>query len=85
MFIIPTQRTTTMNSSHVYPQTETPGATTTRLGFYEVHQHLENNTHFLDEMLQESNPAMQAKSSPGMQPNAKVLFQFFDGWHMVQS
>ncbi|MBB5033094.1 hypothetical protein [Prosthecobacter vanneervenii] len=85
MFIIPAQRTSTMNSSHVYPQTKTPGTGSTHLGFYEVHQHLDEDLHLADDMSRDADARPVHKSAAGLQPNAKVLFQFFDGWSMVHS
>lgn len=85
MFIIPTRRTSTMNSSHVYPQTKTPGTGSTHLGFYEVHQHLGEALDFSDEVLQGMELVPNHKTAAGTQPSAKVLFQFFDGRSMAES
>ena len=85
MFIIPTQSSATMNSSYFHSQSRTPGDTT-HSGFSDVHQHLDDNSHLLDEMIQNTLPASeQTAAFPHPQPKAKVLFQFFDGWPMSKS
>lgn len=84
MFIIPTQPAETMNSSFFHSQSRAPGSTT-HVGFFDVHQHLDDNSHLFDEMIQNTPHGAVPDIAPHQQQKAKVLFQFFDGWPMSES
>jgi hypothetical protein len=69
-----------MNSPYFPTHGWASGTSGTHLGFADVHQHLDDNSHLLDEMIQGENLAAEPKAAVRPQPKAKVLFQFFDGW-----
>ncbi len=85
MFIITTQFPETKNSSHFHAPSRTPRSSITHSGFADVHQHLDDHSHLFNEMLPNAQHPSEQKAALDQQPNAKVLFQFFDGSPMSQS
>lgn len=84
MFITPIQLTTTMNSSHFHTHGWASDNSTPHLGFADVHQHLEDNSHLFDEIIQYSHLVMVSTAASLQQPKSTTLFQFFDGWPMTE-
>jgi hypothetical protein len=81
----PIRPSATMNSSRFHSQSWAPGKTAVHSNFSDVHQHLDDNSHFFDEMMPCPQTGSEAKAAPHSQLKAKVLFQFFDGWPMTES
>jgi hypothetical protein len=74
-----------MNSSSYFQSQGRTPSSTAHSSFFDVHQHLDDNSHLFDEMIQTTQSASEKMASPNQQPKAKVLFQFFDGWAMTES
>jgi hypothetical protein len=73
------------SSSYFHAQNWAAAHNTAHSSFTDVHQHLDDNSHLFDEMIQSSQLAAGQKEPSHPQPKAKVLFQFFDGWPMAAS
>jgi hypothetical protein len=85
MFIIPTPRTTTMNSSYVDTPSKAPGANNSHLSFYDVQRQIDDDSPWIDETLLCVAFHGEKMSPVCVEPKAKVLFQFFDGWSTAES
>ncbi|MHB1079996.1 MAG: hypothetical protein ACYC67_11360 [Prosthecobacter sp.] len=73
-----------MKSSHFHSQSWA-SENSIHSSFTDVHQHLDDGSHLLDEMIQYSQSASGQNPPLHQKLKAKVLFQFFDGWPMSDS
>jgi len=74
-----------MKSSRCLSRSRAPGKTAVHSSFSDVHQYLDDNLYPLNEMMACPQSGAEPKTGPQLQPKAKVLFQFFDGWPMTES
>ena len=73
------------SSSYFHSQIWASGSNNTHSSFSDVHQHLDDTSHLFDEMIEYSQTAAGQNPPLHQKLNAKVLFQFFDGWPMSDS
>ncbi len=74
-----------MKTSRIRSKSQASGKTAVHLSFSDVHQHLDDNLHLFDELMENPQSGSEAKTASHSQFKAKVLFQFFDGWPMSES
>ncbi|WP_395742761.1 hypothetical protein [Prosthecobacter sp.] len=74
-----------MKSSRIRSKTRVPGSTSFHSSFSDVHQHLDDSSPLFDELMQNLPWVPEQKTGLPQQHQAKVLFQFFDGWPAMES